>query len=59
MSKPFINLTFARRNDKSGKKSVAEYIYVKKEKDGTKKNVKFETKYVSTIDIPYGKYILK
>ena len=41
------------------KKSVAEYIYIKKSKFGKKVEKKFISKYVSTIDIPYAKYILK
>lgn len=61
MNNPLIKNNFNKSvNDKvNGKKNTAEYIYIKKNKDGTKKELKFESKYVSTIDIPYGKYILK
>lgn len=41
------------------KKYVAEYIYMINDKSGQKKEKKFTSKYVSTIDIPYAKYILK
>lgn len=45
--------------DNLNKKSYAEYIYVKRDKSGKKKEVKFISKYISTIDIPYAKYKLK
>lgn len=38
--------------------SHAEYTYYKKLPDGTKKKMVFTTKWISTIDNPYGKYKL-
>lgn len=56
-----INNYNSLKNEKNNenKKSIAEYIYIKKSKSGKKIEKKFISKYASTIDIPYAKYILK
>lgn len=48
-----------KNKNNSGVKTKAEFTYYKKDKDGKIKTSKFVSKFVSTIDIPYGKYILK
>lgn len=59
MTKNYNNIYLKNNINNSNKKSRAEYIYIKKDKTGQKKEVKFITKYISTIDIPYAKYTLK
>ena len=49
-------MTRSKYND--SKKTIAIYTYYKY-KDGRKVEVKFVSRFASTIDIPYGKYELK
>lgn len=58
-TKNYNNIYVKNSMNSSNKKSIAEYIYVKKDKSGKKQEKKFISKYVATIDIPYAKYILK
>ncbi len=53
------NYNYLKNKNNEDKKSVAEFVYFKKNKFGKKEEKKFISKYVSTIDIPYAKYILK
>lgn len=61
MNNRMINFYEGKQNslEKNKKKDTAEYIYIKKDKNGKKKEMKFVTKFISTIDIPYAKYLLK
>ena len=53
------NIYLKNSANNTQKKSIAEYIYIKNDKFGQKKEKKFTSKYISTIDIPYAKYSLK
>lgn len=46
-------------HNRFGTKAYAEYNYIKKMASGNRKVVKYRTNYISTIDIPYAKYVLK
>lgn len=47
------------QSKKSRTKTQAIYFYKKREKDGKVVIKKFVSNFISTIDIPYGNYILK
>ena len=47
------------KKEKTEIKTVAEYVYIKKEQNGKVQEKKFVSTMVSTIDVPYGKYILR
>ncbi len=55
----FSNGKNAQNFPKNAVKTIAEYKYIKKEKDGKIKEKKFVSNLISTIDIPYGKYTLR
>jgi hypothetical protein len=55
----FSNVKNEKIEKRTEVKTQAEFLYKEKGKNGKVKEKKFVSNYVSTIDIPYGKYILK
>ena len=50
---------YEKKEPNSEIKTVAEYVYIKKEESGKIKEKRFVSTVVSTIDVPYGRYVLK
>lgn len=48
-----------KKDNKPEVKTKAEFLYLKKEKNGKVVEKKFVSTFISTIDTPYGKYALK
>lgn len=59
VTKNYTNYYLKNNKTNSGKKSVAEFTYLVKDKSGKKREKKFISRYASTIDIPYARYVLR